>query len=82
MAIKDLDFSEILDVSALKRECDIIFKNDGKRIADVRSDLLPIFRKASTEGREKARELLKSDGSGIDCARRISAPGPADRNPL
>ncbi len=72
MAIKDLDFSEILDVSALKRECDIIFKNDGKRIADVRSDLLPIFRKASTEGREKARELLKSDGSGIDCARRIS----------
>ena len=49
MAIKDLDFSEILDVSALKRDCDIIFKEDGKRIADVRSDLLPLFRKASTE---------------------------------
>ena len=72
MAIKDLDFSDILDVSALKRDCDIIFKEDGKRIADIKSDLLPIFRKASTEGREKARELLKADGSGIDCARRIS----------
>ncbi|HCJ70468.1 MAG TPA: bifunctional uridylyltransferase/uridylyl-removing protein, partial [Agrobacterium sp.] len=72
MAIKDLDFSDILDVSALKRDCDVIFREDGKRIADIKSDLLPIFRKASTEGREKARELLKADGSGIDCARRIS----------
>ncbi|HAU77332.1 MAG TPA: [protein-PII] uridylyltransferase [Agrobacterium sp.] len=72
MAIKDLDFSDILEVSALKRDCDVIFREDGKRIADIKSDLLPIFRKASTEGREKARELLKADGSGIDCARRIS----------
>ena len=69
MAIKDLDFSDILDVSALKRDCDVIFREDGRRIADIRSDLL---REASTEGREKARERLKADGSGIDCARRIS----------
>ena len=72
MAISDLDFSAILDVPALKQECDLVFKGEGKRISDVRSELLPIFRKASTEGRQKARDLLNADGSGIDCARRIS----------
>jgi len=72
MAISDLDFSAILDVPALRQECDLVFKGEGKRISDVRSELLPIFRKASTEGRQKARDLLNADGSGIDCARRIS----------
>ncbi|QCI98947.1 [protein-PII] uridylyltransferase [Agrobacterium larrymoorei] len=72
MASKDLDFSAILDVAALKQECDLVFQGDGKRVSDARSDLLPIFKKASADGRQKARELLDADGGGIDCARRIS----------
>ncbi|SCX21994.1 [protein-PII] uridylyltransferase [Agrobacterium rosae] len=72
MATKDLDFSAILDVAALKHECELVFQGDGQRVADVRSDLLPIFKKASAQGREKARELLDTEGGGIDCARRIS----------
>jgi [protein-PII] uridylyltransferase len=72
MANKELDFTALLNVAALKQECDAVFQASGKRVADVRSELLPIFRKASNEGREKARELLNIDGSGLDCARRIS----------
>jgi len=72
MATKDLDFSAILDVDALKRECETVFQGDGQRVSDVRADLLPIFKKASAQGRDKARELLDTEGGGIDCARRIS----------
>ncbi len=72
MASKDLDFSAILDVVALKHESDLVFQGDGKRVSDVRSDLLPIFKKASNDGRQRARDLLDSEGGGIDCARRIS----------
>ena len=72
MASKDLDFSAILDVAALKHQCDLVFQGDGKRVSDVRSDLLPIFKKASSDGRQMARDLLDSEGGGIDCARRIS----------
>ncbi|NTJ41196.1 [protein-PII] uridylyltransferase [Agrobacterium larrymoorei] len=72
MASKDLNFSALLNVAALKQECDLVFQGDGKRVLDARSELLPIFKKASAQGREKARELLDSEGGGIDCARRIS----------
>lgn len=72
MASKDLDFSAILDVVALKHQCELVFQGDGKRVSDVRSDLLPIFKKASSDGRQMARDLLDSEGGGIDCARRIS----------
>ncbi|TBN17227.1 [protein-PII] uridylyltransferase [Agrobacterium cavarae] len=72
MASKELDFSAILDVAALKHQCDLVFQGDGKRVSDVRSDLLPIFKKASSDGRQMARDLLDSEGGGIDCARRIS----------
>ena len=59
MATKDLDFSAILDVAALKHECELVFQGDGQRVADVRSDLLPIFKKASAQGRERARWSLQ-----------------------
>jgi [protein-PII] uridylyltransferase len=71
MARHDIDFSELLDVDALKAECRAVMKK-GRPHLELRAALLPIMRRASTEGRNKARELLNADGSGLNCARRIS----------
>jgi [protein-PII] uridylyltransferase len=72
MAHKEIDYSEILDVEAFQKECDAVFAESGKLLLDARSQLLPIFRKASNEGRKRARQILDADGGGLDCARRIS----------
>jgi [protein-PII] uridylyltransferase len=72
MAHKEIDYAEILDVEAFQKECDAVFAGEGKLLLDARSQLLPIFRKASNEGRNKARHILDADGGGLDCARRIS----------
>lgn len=72
MAHKEIDYSEILDVEAFQKECDAVFAGSGKPLLDARAQLLPIFRKASTEGRKRARQILDADGGGLDCARRIS----------
>ncbi|AYG57896.1 [protein-PII] uridylyltransferase [Rhizobium jaguaris] len=71
MVTHDIDFSVILDVPALRAECETLAKRhrDDK---DQRSALLALLKKASQEGREKARRLLSEDGSGLDCAYRIS----------
>ena len=71
MARQEIDFSELLDVDALKAECRSVMKND-RPLLELRSALLPIMRRASNEGRQKARELLEKDGSGLNCAERIS----------
>lgn len=72
MAHKEIDYSEILDVEAFQKECDAVFAGSGKPLLDARSQLLPIFRKASNDGRKTARQILDADGGGLDCARRIS----------
>jgi [protein-PII] uridylyltransferase len=71
MARHEIDFSELLDIDALKAECRALMKKDRPHL-ELRAEILPVMRRASTEGREKARELLNRDGSGLNCAERIS----------
>ena len=67
-----IDFSDILDTAYLRQMCDGVAETSRNRPDVMRSDLLAILKKASSEGRDKARELLSVDGSGLNCARRIS----------
>ncbi len=72
MATRDIDFSEILDVELLQGQCDAIAEANRNRPDVLRSDLLAVLKKASVEGRLKARQLLDAQGGGLDCAHRIS----------
>ncbi|WP_105417348.1 [protein-PII] uridylyltransferase [Neorhizobium sp. T25_27] len=72
MARHDIDFSELLDVARLRADCRAIVKDKDRPQLELRAALLPLLRRASVEGREKARQLLSKDGSGLNCARRIS----------
>ncbi|TCR90870.1 [protein-PII] uridylyltransferase [Rhizobium sp. BK376] len=72
MAMHDLDFSGILDIDLLRKQCDAAAEANRNRPDVLRADLLAVLKKASAEGREKARELLAEDGSGLNCAYRIS----------
>ncbi len=71
MARHDIDFSELLDLDTLKAECRTVMTED-RPLLEARAALLPLLRRASADGRQKARELLEKDGSGLGCARRIS----------
>lgn len=70
--MRDLDFSNILDVELLQKQCDAVAEANRNRPDILRADLLAVLKKASTEGRQKAREALMSDGGGLNCAYRIS----------
>ncbi|MBB3656015.1 [protein-PII] uridylyltransferase [Rhizobium sp. BK650] len=72
MATHSIDFSEILDVELLQGQCDAIAEANRNRPDLLRSDLLAALKKASVDGRRKARELLDAQGGGLDCAHRIS----------
>ncbi|MBB3592754.1 [protein-PII] uridylyltransferase [Rhizobium sp. BK529] len=72
MVTHDIDFSEIFDVELLQGQCDAIAEANRNRPDVLRSDLLAVLKKASIDGRRKARELLDAEGSGLDCAHRIS----------
>jgi [protein-PII] uridylyltransferase len=72
MATHDIDFSGILDVDLLRKQCDAAAEANRSRPDVLRADLLALLKKASAEGREKAKELLAEDGSGLNCAYRIS----------
>lgn len=72
MGKNEIDYSDILDVAKLRAEVEAIGKGEDLAHVEVRAALLPILRKASVDGREKARELLSSDGGGLLCSRRIS----------
>ncbi|ARO22260.1 [protein-PII] uridylyltransferase [Rhizobium sp. S9] len=71
-AMRDLDFSTILDTELLQNQCDAVAEANRNRPDVTRSDLLAVLKKASTEGRQKARAALAADGSGLNCAYRIS----------
>ena len=71
METHHIDYSAILDVSALRAECEALAKR-GLDKNEERSLLLALLKKASLEGREEARRALAADGSGLDCAHRIS----------
>ncbi|MDI7864731.1 [protein-PII] uridylyltransferase [Rhizobiaceae bacterium n13] len=72
MTRTEIEFSELLDVAQLKAECDAMVGQFGAGSAELRPALLAVLKKASQEGRQKARELLAIDGGGRNCARRIS----------
>ncbi|EJC82266.1 (protein-PII) uridylyltransferase [Rhizobium leguminosarum bv. trifolii WSM2297] len=71
-AMRDLDFSHILDVELLQKQCDAVAEANRNRPDVLRADLLATLKKASTEGRQKARAALMADGGGLNCACRIS----------
>ncbi|NKL95793.1 [protein-PII] uridylyltransferase [Rhizobium leguminosarum] len=71
-AMRDLDFSNILDVELLQKQCDAVAEANRNRPDVLRADLLAVLKKASIEGRQKAREALMADGGGLNCAYRIS----------
>ncbi|QLF69198.1 [protein-PII] uridylyltransferase [Peteryoungia desertarenae] len=72
MAQAEITFAELLDVDALVAACDLVAKEHPNGVLDARASLLPILKKASAEGREAARLQLFADGSGLNCANRIS----------
>ncbi|MBX5023356.1 [protein-PII] uridylyltransferase [Rhizobium lentis] len=71
-AMRDLDFSDILDVELLQKQCDAVVEANRTRPDIMRADLLAALKRASTEGRQRARAALAVDGSGLKCAYRIS----------
>jgi len=71
-AMRDLDFSNILDVELLQKQCDAVAEANSNRPDLLRADLLAVLKKASAEGRQKARAALLADGGGLNCAYRIS----------
>ncbi|MBY5643816.1 [protein-PII] uridylyltransferase [Rhizobium leguminosarum] len=71
-AMRDLDFSNILDVELLQKQCDAVAEANRNRPDVLRADLLAVLKKASIEGRQKARKALMADGGGLNCAYRIS----------
>ncbi|MBO9097091.1 MULTISPECIES: [protein-PII] uridylyltransferase [unclassified Rhizobium] len=67
-----IDYPGILDVTAVRAECDaVIAAHKGTRI-DLRNALLPPLKRASQEARERARLRFFAHGSGLDCAHEIS----------
>jgi len=66
------DFPNLLDVEALRRQCEELVAAPGMPVEAIRPALLSLFKKASAEGRAKIRALLDEDGSGLNCARRLS----------
>jgi [protein-PII] uridylyltransferase len=72
MATHDIDFSRILDVDLVRKQCEAIAEANRSRPDVLRADLLAALKKASAQGRERAREMLAEDGSGLNCAHRIS----------
>ena len=72
MSRNDIDFSDILNVAALRSKCDFIASAYAEQRDPMRQALLAAFREANLKGREKARELLMADGGGLKCAERIS----------
>ncbi|MGG7517406.1 [protein-PII] uridylyltransferase [Allorhizobium undicola] len=59
------------DFDALEQECLAIAEREA-RVPDMRAALLPVLKKASSDGRDAARRLLYADGGGVKCAERIA----------
>ncbi|MCD1634607.1 [protein-PII] uridylyltransferase [Martelella mediterranea] len=64
--------TEVFEPSALRNELRAIArKNDGNPDA-TRQAILARLKEVNAAGRARAYELLKADGGGLECARRIS----------
>jgi [protein-PII] uridylyltransferase len=72
MAQADLALNDLLDIEALKAACETVARAQTGNLLEIRSKLLPVLKKASADAREVARLKLFEDGSGLNCANRIS----------
>ena len=61
---------DIIDVAALRAKCEFIASAHADYRDQMRQALLAAFKKANAEGRERARDMLFADGSGLKCAGR------------
>ncbi|MDH6265058.1 [protein-PII] uridylyltransferase [Rhizobium sp. SG_E_25_P2] len=68
----DAGYPEILDMLDFQRSLDAIAVEHRGRPDQARPALLAFFRTVNAEGRAKVREIFKSEGLGMACARRIS----------
>lgn len=64
--------SGLLDVATLRARCEFIASAHAEYRDRMRAALLAELKSAYQQGREQARELLFSDGSGLACAARLS----------
>jgi len=69
---ENTSFAGLIDAQALRAECFALAEVPDAKLLSIRSTLLLVLKKASTDGRLRARELLNKDGSGLKCASRIS----------
>ncbi|WP_337268002.1 [protein-PII] uridylyltransferase [Oryzifoliimicrobium ureilyticus] len=72
MASSDIDFSGLIDRAYLEQQCGAALAANRNRPDLLRADLLALLKRASSEGRKKIHDLLFTDGSGLNCAQRIS----------
>jgi [protein-PII] uridylyltransferase len=64
--------SGLLDVAALRARCEFLASTNADYRDNLRREVLADFKAANAAGRQRARELLFADGSGLQCAARIS----------
>ncbi len=70
---KDLQFERILDVEALRESANAIAREARDPASmDARNALFAALKEALGKGREAIAGLLREDGGGLDCARRLS----------
>ena len=72
MARHAIEYGDLVDIAALKAECESAAIACKGHLLDTRAALLPILKKASSEGREQARKRLFENGLGLPCAESLS----------
>lgn len=72
MAKSDIEYGDLIDMAALKAECDAAALPLKGKLLETRSALLPILKRACTDGREAARRRLFDNGQGMECAMALS----------
>lgn len=68
----DAGYPDILDTLEFQRSLDAIAVEHKGKPDQARAALLTFFRTVNTEGRARVREIFKTEGLGMACARRIS----------
>ncbi|MCR9137281.1 MAG: [protein-PII] uridylyltransferase [Alphaproteobacteria bacterium] len=74
MASKSLQMDRILDSDVLRQGCDaIVAEHQDPTSLAARNAVFSLMKQTIKDGRAKIRELLREDGSGLSCVRRLSA---------
>ncbi len=73
MTSKDLQFERILDRASLLDACNAIAEEaQDPASMTARNELFAALKKAVGDGRAAISDMLREDGSGLDCAYRLS----------